>query len=149
MGAGPAVSTALADVANHSRLVAFELESGKIAWEHPAPLKQGEDTEKELAGSFYLGAAGNNWYPAIAAGPNGQVVRAFDSYRGGDYDVVLHFFTPTGAISFKLYAGSSTTATAQTSGQIPANQATLSGMFFADYFSSVQTLTAGNMPAVS
>jgi outer membrane protein assembly factor BamB/tetratricopeptide (TPR) repeat protein len=55
MAGGPAVSSALADVANHSRLVAFDLESGKIAWEHPDPQKESTDTEKDLAGSFYLG----------------------------------------------------------------------------------------------
>jgi hypothetical protein len=30
---------------------------------------------------------GNNWSPAVAAGPTGDVVRAFDSSASGDYDI--------------------------------------------------------------
>jgi hypothetical protein len=32
-------------------------------------------------------AGENRWYPALAAGPNGEVAVAYDLYRDGDYDV--------------------------------------------------------------
>jgi hypothetical protein len=34
-----------------------------------------------------LKVVGNRWYPAIAAGPGGEVAIAFDVYHEGDYDV--------------------------------------------------------------
>jgi outer membrane protein assembly factor BamB len=54
-GGGPQLSGALADLAGHSRLAAFHLESGLLKWEHPDSKKENDETEKELAGSFYLG----------------------------------------------------------------------------------------------
>jgi hypothetical protein len=41
---------------------------------------------------------GNNWNPALAAGPNGLVAVAYDRYYGGNYDVqVVMFTTPNSA----------------------------------------------------
>src|SRR5262249_31036615 len=34
-------------------------------------------------------SAGNYWYPAVAAGPDGKVAVAYDYYKDGDYDVHL------------------------------------------------------------
>jgi hypothetical protein len=42
--------------------------------------KEGEDLSAK---------SGNAWYPAIAAGPKGEVVMAFDRYTDGDYDVFV------------------------------------------------------------
>ncbi len=40
--------------------------------------------------SYDFGGKGTAWYPAIAAGPTGQIATAFDSYENGDYDVLAH-----------------------------------------------------------
>jgi hypothetical protein len=45
----------------------------------------------------------NRWYAAIAAGPDGQVAVAFDSYRDGDYDVLVGV-RPAKAEEFSMQA---------------------------------------------
>jgi hypothetical protein len=39
----------------------------------------------------------NQWYPALAAGPDGRVALAFDVYRDGDYDVQVAVLPPASA----------------------------------------------------
>jgi hypothetical protein len=45
----------------------------------PSPVSGGEGKGE--------GDRGNHWYPALAAGPNGELAVGYDVYAGGDYDV--------------------------------------------------------------
>ncbi len=47
------------------------------------------------AGTF-VEKPGNLWYPATAAGPQGDVAYAFDGYPQGDYDVSVHLVNAQG-----------------------------------------------------
>jgi hypothetical protein len=40
--------------------------------------------------SYFLGGKGSSWHGVIAAGPNGEVAEAYDTFEHGDYDVGLH-----------------------------------------------------------
>src|SRR5207244_1729080 len=50
-GGGVQISPAMSDLANSSRLVAVDLETGKIVWEHGDPKRD----ETDLGGSYFLG----------------------------------------------------------------------------------------------
>jgi hypothetical protein len=60
------------DEAGHARISLFTCRDGKWA--------EGPVLPGTRAGS-------NRWYPAVAAGPKGQVAVAYDVYQDGDYDV--------------------------------------------------------------
>ena len=47
--------------------------------------------------SYYFGGHGSSWNGVIAAGPEGEVVEAYDSFENGDYDVGFHFEHKQGA----------------------------------------------------
>lgn len=42
--------------------------------------------------SLAFGSGLGNWHPSMAAGPNGEVIRAYDTYAEGDYDIILYSF---------------------------------------------------------
>jgi len=44
--------------------------------------------------SHHFGHGSNNWHPANAAGPQGEVMQVYDCYRAGDYDIVSYFCGP-------------------------------------------------------
>jgi hypothetical protein len=46
-------------------------------------------------GKRFISVKGSVWYPAIGAGPSGQVVQAFDRFADGDYDVLCGLFDGT------------------------------------------------------
>ena len=56
-GQGVQVSGAMMELVNRNRLVALNLETGKIDWERGDPDKGPDDThdKSELAGSYFLG----------------------------------------------------------------------------------------------
>lgn len=49
--------------------------------------------------------SGNNWWPAIAAGPNGSLAVAWDGYASGSYDVYLKRRTANGWGNEEIIAG--------------------------------------------
>ncbi|MSU45868.1 MAG: hypothetical protein EXS42_01750 [Lacunisphaera sp.] len=58
-----------------SQIFARCLESGR--WTNEEQISEG------------VSAAGNNWWPALAAGSNGSVVVVWDGYAAGNYDVFI------------------------------------------------------------
>jgi hypothetical protein len=53
-----------------------------------------------------FGGKGSAWYPAIAAGPSGEVTWAHDSYAGGDYDIGITTFDGTKTTSHPVITSS-------------------------------------------
>lgn len=51
-------------------------------------LRRGKWSEEEQISSG-PSSAGNNWWPAVAAGPDGSLAIAWDGYAAGSYDVYL------------------------------------------------------------
>ncbi|MCY3776395.1 MAG: hypothetical protein OXH11_10460 [Candidatus Aminicenantes bacterium] len=49
----------------------------------------GEYWGEEVRISEGAAAGGNNWWPSVAAGPNGELAVAWDGYASGSYDVYL------------------------------------------------------------
>lgn len=51
-----------------------------------------------------VAAKGNQWHPAIAAGPDGKIAVAYDIYNNGSYDIYVHRFNmgqPAGDVKVK------------------------------------------------
>src|SRR4030095_9963145 len=58
-----------------------------------AAYQQGDKFSDEI---LVASSISNEWNPAIAAAPNGDVTIAWDSYRNGNYDVYLRRFDSGG-----------------------------------------------------
>ena len=59
-------------------------------WDDKAIMGAFRYTGSKWSDEGHFGAPGNSWYPAIAAGPTGEVVKAFDYYSDGDYDIRIN-----------------------------------------------------------
>jgi hypothetical protein len=79
---------ACTDQAGNVRVIRQSVSRGKQDLS-PVNRVKGEWTDPNALGfSFGNGA----WYPAMAAGPKGEVIVAFDCYNQGDYDIVRYTF---------------------------------------------------------